>query len=140
MACTLFLVRQWPTLLADVCMYVSTCTVCAQAKTGCPWSHIFSAILTIVDCFSKMVHFVPLVKLPSAKETTDRLIHHIFRIHGLPRDIVSDRGSQFTACFWVEFCQLLGIIVSLPSGFHPQSNGQTERFNQKLETGLRLLC
>lgn len=87
-----------------------------------------------------MVHFIPLPKLPSAKETAEIMIQHVFRLHGLPRNIVSDRGPQFTALFWKEFCKQLGISVSLSSGFYPQTNGQTERFNQELETGLRLLC
>lgn len=84
-----------------------------------------------------MVHFNPLAKLLLAKETAKLLLQHVFLLHSLPCDIVSDRGPQFTAKFWVKF---LGISVSLSSGFHPQSNGQSERLNQELETGLRLLC
>ncbi len=48
-------------------------------------------------------------------------------------DVVSDRGPQFVSKFWREFCKLLGATVSLSSGFHPQTNGQTERDNQDLE-------
>ncbi|KAF7709078.1 hypothetical protein HF521_015928, partial [Silurus meridionalis] len=118
-----------------------------------PWSHIavdfviglppsagHTAILTVVDRFSKMGHFIPLPKLPSAKETAQLLLQYVFRLHGLPRDVVSDRGPQFSAHFWKEFCRLLGISVSLSFGFHPQSNGQTERLNQEIETSLRILC
>ena len=53
--------------------------------------------------------------------------------------MVSDRGSQFTSVFWREFCSLLGATVSLSSGYHPQSNGQTERKNQEMETALRCM-
>ncbi|KAI3373264.1 hypothetical protein L3Q82_006566 [Scortum barcoo] len=81
----------------------------------------------------------PLPKLPSAKETAQVMINHVFRIHGLPTDIVSDRGPQFVSVFWKEFCRLLGATVSLSSGYHPESNGQTERMNQELETSLRCL-
>lgn len=95
-----------------------------------------TCILTVVDRFSKMVYFVPLLKLPSAKETADLLVHHVFYLHGLPVDIVSDRGPQFTA----RFCRLLWISVNLSSGFRPQSNSQTDRLNQELETGLWILC
>nr|XP_020442273.1 cytochrome P450 2K1-like [Monopterus albus] len=56
-----------------------------------------------------MVHFVPLPKLPSAKETAQLIVLHVFRLHGLPRDVVSDRSPQFVVHFWNEFCQLLGI-------------------------------
>ncbi|KAI3367172.1 hypothetical protein L3Q82_008231 [Scortum barcoo] len=82
-----------------------------------------------------MTHFIHLTKLPSAKEIASVMIHHVFRIHGLSTDIVSDRGPQFR----FEFCQLLGATVSLSSGYHPESNGQTERLNQELETCLRCL-
>ncbi|KAI2645965.1 Transposon Tf2-6 polyprotein [Labeo rohita] len=70
---------------------------------------------------------------PSAKETAATVVNHVFRIHGLPTDVDSDRGPQFISKFWREFCRLLGASVSLSSGFHPQSNGQTERANQDLE-------
>ncbi|KAI3354917.1 hypothetical protein L3Q82_004716 [Scortum barcoo] len=62
------------------------------------------------------------------------MLKHVFRLHGLPVDVVSDRGPQFTSIFWREFCALVGASASLSSGFHPQSNGQTERMNQELET------
>ena len=68
------------------------------------------------------------------------MLHHVFRLHGLPCDIVSDRGPQFTSRFWTDFCQLLGATVSLSSGFHPQSNGQTEQMNQEMETALRCIA
>ena len=108
--------------------------------TGLPPSRHFTTILTIVDRFSKAVHLIPLTKLPSAADTAQLLITHVVRLHGIPTDIVSDRGPQFTARFWRAFCTLLGTEVSLSSGFHPQSNGQTERDNQSLETVLRCLC
>ncbi|KAI3377948.1 hypothetical protein L3Q82_009079 [Scortum barcoo] len=76
--------------------------------------------------------------LNSAKRLNSRQAR-FFRIHGLPKDIVSDRGPQFISGFWKEFCQLLGATVSLSSGYHPESNGQTERLNQELETCLRCL-
>lgn len=91
----------------------------------------------MVDRFSKgKAHFAALPKLPSAKEMAQLVLQHIFRIHGLPLDVVSDRGPQFTSAFWREFCSLIGATVSLSSGFHPQSNGQVERVNQILETTL----
>ncbi|XDV23164.1 hypothetical protein PO909_027864 [Leuciscus waleckii] len=98
-----------------------------------------TVVLTVVDRFSKAAHFIPLPKLPSAKETAVAVIDHVFRLHGLPIDVVSDRGPQFVSKFWQEFCKLLGATVSLSSGFHPQSNGQTERANQDLERMLRCL-
>ncbi|XDV37137.1 hypothetical protein PO909_006790 [Leuciscus waleckii] len=98
-----------------------------------------TVVLTVVDRFSKAAHSIPLPKLPSAKETALTVVDHVFRLHGLPIDVVSDRGPQFVSKFWREFCKLLGATVSLSSGFHPQSNGQTERANQDLERVLRCL-
>ena len=157
----------WPAMERSVREFVEACSVCAQNKpsnlppagflqplpvprrpwshialdfvTGLPPSHGNTTILTIVDRFSKSVHLVPLPKLPSAKETADLLVQHVFRLHGLPVDVVSDRGPQFTSNFWRAFCNLLGAKVSLSSGFHPQSNGQSERANQQMETALRCL-
>ncbi|KAK3518251.1 hypothetical protein QTP70_034617, partial [Hemibagrus guttatus] len=114
------------------------------------WSHLSmdfitglrgnTVIMVIVDRFSKAARFVPLPKLPTAKETADLMITHVFRVFGIPQDIVSDRGPQFFSRFWRAFCQPLGASVSLSSGFHPESNGQTERLNQDLETTLRCMA
>ncbi|XP_038850015.1 uncharacterized protein LOC120048251 isoform X2 [Salvelinus namaycush] len=98
--------------------------------TGLPPSEDNSAILTVVDRFSKAAHFIPLPKLPSVKETVQLMVQHVFRIHGLPVDMVSDRGRQFSSWFRKAFCTLIGSSASLSSGFHPQSNIQSERANQ----------
>lgn len=157
----------WPAMEKAVSEYVSACPVCAQNKTSPqaqmsllhplpvpqrPWSHISmdfvtglppsrgnTTILTVVDCFSKMAHFISLAKLPSAKEIAEVMMSHVFRIHGFLSDIISDRGPQFVSRFWKEFCQLFGATISMSSGNHPQSNGQTERLNQELKTCLRCL-
>ena len=84
-----------------------------------------------------MAHFVPLPKCPLAKETAELVLQHVFRLHGLPSDVVSDRGPQFTSAFWREFCRLMGASTSLSSGFPPQSNGHSERMKQDMETALR---
>ncbi len=80
--------------------------------------------MVIVDRFSKAARFIPLPKLPTAKETAELVINHVFRVFGIPQDIASDRGPQFASQFWQVFCQSLGATVSLSSGFHPESNGQ----------------
>lgn len=85
-----------------------------------------------------MVHFVALPKLPTATETSHLLVHHVFCLHGIPSDIVFDRGPQFISQIWKMFCQALGATVSLSSGFHPQTNGQAERAKQDL--GAALWC
>ncbi|KAI3358931.1 hypothetical protein L3Q82_015324 [Scortum barcoo] len=103
---------------------VSYCCVTSSLVSHHP--KVTQSILTVVDRFSKSVHFIPLPKLPSALETASLLTDHVFRLHGLPTDIVSDRGPQFTSQVWTAFCKALGATPSLSSGYHPQSNGQTE--------------
>ena len=107
--------------------------------TGLPPSDGNTIILTVVNWFSKAAHFIPLPKRPSAKETAQLMVQHVFRIHGLPVDMVSDWIPQFLSQFWKAFCTLIGSSASLSSRFHPQSNGQSERANQDLETTLRCL-
>jgi len=59
-------------------------------------------------------------------------------LHRLPESIISDRRPQFTAELMKELNELLGIKTKLLMAFHPQTNGQTERMNQKLEQYLRM--
>ncbi|XP_035386612.1 uncharacterized protein LOC113583249 [Electrophorus electricus] len=68
------------------------------------------------------------------------LLTQVVRLHGLPSDIVSEHGPQLISHFCRAFCRLLGAEASLSSGFHPQSNDQTERVNQDLERTLRCLA
>ncbi len=112
--------RPWPQIAMDF-------------VTVLPPSCGMTVVLTVVDWFSKAAHFIPLPKLPSARETATVVLDHVFRIHGLPVNVVSDRGPQFVSRFWTEFCRQLGATASLSSGYHPQTNGQAERANQDLE-------
>uniref|UniRef100_A0A8C1XKU4 Integrase n=1 Tax=Cyprinus carpio TaxID=7962 RepID=A0A8C1XKU4_CYPCA len=108
--------------------------------TGLPPSAGNTVILTVVDDFSKSAHFIPLAKLPSAKDTAQILVNNVFKFHGLPTDVVSDRGPQFASQFWKEFCSLIGATASLSSGFHPQTNGQAEQANQIVASILHSLA
>ena len=53
-------------------------------------------------------------------------VQHVFRLHGLPDSIVSDRGPQFTSVFWKRLYDRLGIDRQLNTAFHPKSDGQTD--------------
>ncbi len=68
------------------------------------------------------------------------LFHHVFRNYGIPEDIASNRGPQFISHVWKAFLKLLGISVSLSSGYHPQTNGQTKRKIQKIGRYLWAYC
>ncbi|KAK3569123.1 hypothetical protein QTP86_024496 [Hemibagrus guttatus] len=158
----------WPSLGSDVEDFVRQCATCAQAWTSRqrpeglleplpvprrPWSHLsvdfltdlpdsggFTAIMVVVDRFSKGCKLVPLKGLPTAMQTADAMFTHVFRNFGLPEDIVSDRGPQFTSRVWRALCARLDIGVSLSSSHHPQSNGQAERLNQEIGRFLRSYC
>ncbi|KAK3556146.1 hypothetical protein QTP70_005632 [Hemibagrus guttatus] len=105
-----------------------------------PDSEGHTTVLVVVNHFSKGCKLIPLKGLPSAMQTAEALFLHVFRNFGLPKDIVSDRGSQFTSRVWGSLCARLGIRVSLSSGYHPQSNGQAERLNQEIGRFLRSYC
>ncbi|KAK1797509.1 hypothetical protein P4O66_000801 [Electrophorus voltai] len=87
-----------------------------------------------------MVWFILLKTLRTVLETADLLFRQVFHRFGLPEDIVSDRGPQFTSWICKELLGKLNITVSLISGYHPQANGQAERANHKLDKFLRLYC
>ncbi|XP_033018559.1 uncharacterized protein LOC117054152 [Lacerta agilis] len=105
--------------------------------TDLPASQQQTVIWVVVDLFTKMAHFIPCKALPTAQETARLFIDHIFRLHGLPRQIVSDRGAQFTSQFWRKVMQLLKVEVCLTSARHPESNGEAERTNATLQQYLR---
>ena len=108
--------------------------------TDLPPSEGHTTILVVVDRFSKACCLIPLPGLPTAMQTAAALFSHIFRHYGIPEDVVSDRGLQFTSCVWKAFMERLGVTVSLTSGYRPQSNGQVERVNQELGRYLRSYC
>lgn len=125
----------------EVREYVEACPVCVRNKTSSnarmgllqplpvpsrPWAEISLdfvtglpvsqgniTVLTVVDRFSKMTNFIALPKLPSTKEMAEIMLNNVFHIHGFPKDIVSDPGSQFISQFWEEFCSLSGATVKL---------------------------
>ncbi len=94
-------------------------------------------ILVVVDRLTKMAHFTPCSKSITAEETAQLILDGIVRLHGLPEEIVSDRGPQFVSKFWHHLFELLGVDIRLSSAFHPETDGQTERTNQTLEQYLR---
>ncbi len=90
--------------------------------------------------FLNCCKLVPLLGLPTALEAAEILLSHVFRNYGLLEDIVSDRGSQFISWVWKAFFRLLRVTVSLFSGYHSRTNGQTERKIQELGHYLRAYC
>ena len=105
-----------------------------------PESNGYDTILVCVDRFTKMAHFCPTTTRVTAEETASLYLHHVFKHHGLPTDIISDRGPQFTFHFTARLYELCEIKSNKSTPFHPQSDGQTKRVNQVPEQYLRIFC
>jgi transposase InsO family protein len=112
--------------------------VTADFTTDLPLSNGFDSILVVVDRFSKEVEFIPCNKTTTALDTARLYLHNVWKNHGLPSSIVSDRGPQFASQVMRDLCKQLGIQPKLSTAFHPQTDGQTERMNRDLQQYLRL--
>jgi len=116
---------QWDTLSVDFVVEL-------------PESSGHDAVMTVVDAVSKRVHLIPTHTTVIAEGTARLFLHYVWKLHGLLKRIVSDRGPQFIALFTKELYRLLGIRLSSSTAWHPQTDGQTERVNQELDQFLRL--
>jgi hypothetical protein len=156
----------WRTMAADVDQYVRACDACQKNKLSTlmkagklrplpipsgRWHSVgtdmivklprtpcgYDSILVFIDRLSKMVHLVPTTQSLDAEGFARLFIMHVVRAHGMPRDVVSDRGPQFNNKFWEHVCQRLRLDRKMSSAYHPQTNGQTERINRVIEEMLR---
>ena len=107
---------------------------------GFPWVGGKSVVLTVVDCFSKMGHFIALGHPYSAQSVARAFFDNIVRLHGFPCSIVSDRDTVFTSHFWEELFKLAGVKLLRSSAFHPQTDGQSEVTNRIIVMYLRCLA
>jgi hypothetical protein len=99
-----------------------------------------SVVLTVVDSFSKMAHFIPLSHPSTAMTVAQAFFDNIVKLHGLPCSIVSDHDPVFTSTMWTELFALAGVKLRLCSAFRPQTNGQSEVTNRVLGVYLRCLA
>ena len=156
----------WPKMNERIIDFIRSCPDCQQNKAShhqpyglssllelpyTPWQSVAMDFITelpisdgcdqlwiIIDRFTKMVHFLPLRK--EGKMVADLAVifaQEVWKYHGLPTDIVSDRDSRFTLETWKEFLRLSGIRPRMSTAFHPQTDGQMERLNQMIEAYLR---
>jgi transposase InsO family protein len=95
------------------------------------------SIWVIVDRLTKTAHFIPVHTTCSAERYAEIYIDLVVRLHGVPKTILSDRGTQFIARFWAQVQESLGTKLIHRSSYHPQTDGQTERVNQIVEDMLR---
>lgn len=162
------LVFFWPNMQQNVNSYIKTCPVCQINKsenTPYPgllaplpvpnqaWTHISmdfveglpkaqgkDVILVVIDRFTKYSHFIALSHPYKAQDVVNLYFDHVFKLHGLPQVIVTDRDPIFTSSIWQGLFKQLAVELHLPSACHPQTDAQTERVNQCLENDLRCMC
>jgi len=163
---TIELIRRnfwWPKMNKRIIDFVRSCPECQKNKASrhqpyglssplelpyAPWQSIAldfimelplsegcDQLWVVIDRFTKMAHFIPL-REKMAADLAIIFAREIWKHHGLPTDIVSDRDSRFTSEVWQELLRLSGIRPRMSTAFHPQTDGQTEQLNQTIEACL----
>lgn len=155
----------WPGIRKDVKSFVASCHTCQQNHyetqfppgllqpnvipdgawkcismdfiEGMPKSAGKTVIFVVVDRLTKYGHFIPLSHPYTASTVAQHFVQAVFRLHGMPESIISDRDPIFLSNFWQEFFRLQGTKLSKSSAYHPQTDGQTENLNRTLEQYLR---
>ncbi|CCO31558.1 Transposon Ty3-I Gag-Pol polyprotein AltName: Full=Gag3-Pol3 [Rhizoctonia solani AG-1 IB] len=153
----------WPAMKFQVNCYGESCEICQRNKghvqhfalkllsvPAGPWEDVSydfivklpkcrgnDSILVVVDCFSKMVHFIPCKEIVTAEDIARLFLEHVWKLHGTPKQAVLDRGPTFNSKFLRALYKALHIAPSYSTAYHPQSDGQTEIKNQWLESYLR---
>ncbi len=156
----------WRGIAQTVQRYVKSCLLCQRMKStnqkpagllqplpipGENWEHVsldlvgplpttangFNCIVTVVDKLSKMAHFIATTTTIDAPGLAQLMMSHVFKLHGFPKALISDRDTRFTSAYWKAFIDALGIASHMSTAFHPQTDGQTERMNRTIEEMLR---
>jgi len=156
----------WPGVTKEVKRYMEECDSCQRNKNCIeqlagklmpnsipekPWTHIlvdfitklplaqgYDTILVVVDQLTKIVHFIPTTERTSAKGLARLFRDNVWKLHGLPKSIILDRGPQFVAGLIRELNKMLGIESKMFTVFYPQIDGQTKRVNQELKQYLKM--
>jgi hypothetical protein len=154
----------WQGMKAAAHAYAQSCEICQQTKDnrskyprlleplpvpsgawevvtmdfieGLPKSGQANCIFVVVDKFSKYSHFIPLLHPFLAATVAQAFLSKVYKLHGMPAAIISDRDKVFTSRFWQELLKLAQVTLQMSSSYHPQTDGQSERVNQCLETYL----
>ena len=109
--------------------------------TDLPPSNGYDSVMVVVDHgLLKGVVYTPVTKKIDALGAANIFIDHIWKRFGLPDTIISDRDPRFTSKVFQEICKLLKVDHRMSTAYHPQTDGETERVNQELETYLRIFC
>jgi transposase InsO family protein len=97
----------------------------------------YDSIWVIVDRLTKVAHFIPVKTTYSGLQLAELYMLRIVCLHGVPKKIVSNRGTQFTSRFWERLHENLDTQLRFSSAYHPQTDGQIKRVNKILEDMLR---
>ena len=156
----------WPGIYEDTAKYVDSCEMCSRNKStnrkkagllsplpipGRPWESIGmdfishlpktkagnTAIYVVIDRLTKLVHIAATTDTSTATDVATLFLDMVFKHHGLPRNIVSDRGVKFTSSFWTSLCTQVGIQLKMSTAYHPETDGQTERLNMVIVDMIR---
>ena len=147
----------WPHMKSYIAEKIAICPICQISKTervhypglldplnipeakwseisldfveGLPKSKGKDVILVVVDRLTKYAHFLPLAHLFTAQQVANIYLDNIFKLHGPPKIIVSDRDRIFTSKFWQELFSALKVHLHFSTAYHTESDGQTERVN-----------
>ncbi|GMF53574.1 unnamed protein product [Phytophthora fragariaefolia] len=96
-----------------------------------------NSIWVVVDRLTKRTHFIATTKKVSAQEVATLFVDNLWRLHGMPQYIVSDRDTKFISGFWNQVFQSVGTKLKMTVAYRAQGDGQTERTNRTLEEYLR---
>ncbi len=120
--------RRWDSLACDFMVKLP------KTKNG------YDCITSYVDRLSRSVHFIPSKDSDTAVDIANSFFSNIFRNHGMPDSIVSDRYPKFTSKFWIRLMELCGVKLKVSSSRHAQTDGSSEITNRKVENYLRCCC
>jgi hypothetical protein len=156
----------WSNMKVDIARYVAECDTCHLMKEShlksagvlqplsipmWKWDDISmdfivglpltarkkDSIWVIMDRLTKTAHFIVVHTTYLVQQYAELYMDQVVRLHGIPKTIISDRGTQFVACFWEQLHECLGTKLIRSSSYYPQTDGQTERMNHILEDMLR---
>jgi len=159
----------WQGMKSDIRKFIRECDTCQRVKSenvspagllqplpiparpwlsismdfidGLPLSMGYSVIWVVVDRLTKFAQFLPLKHPYTAEKLAELFISQLFKIHGMPTSIISDRDPTFTSKFWTEIFKAQGVFLAFSSAYHLQTDGQSEAVNKYLENYLRcMIC
>ena len=154
----------WPKMTRDICQFISTCPICQKIKHAhhllygplqlipiptqpfevitmdfigeLPKSQGYNSIFVLICKLTKYAFFIPCTTNLTKKKAAQMLFNKIVTHVSLPKQIISDRNTQWRNLFWKEVCKSMGSRRALTTACHPQANGQTEILNQMIEVAI----